>query len=102
MSFTLGLQLCQVSVELVFWNPLSAVELGDAAVNLGVDIPRFSKSQRSCSSCVSSKRSSTSSMSGVVGREASDNAVEGPPGKLRLTMTSQGVLPNGWERWWKL
>jgi len=33
-----SLELRQVSVELVFWNPLSTVELSDAAANLGVDL----------------------------------------------------------------
>jgi hypothetical protein len=35
---SLGFQFRPVSVELIFWNPLSAVELSDAAANLGVDL----------------------------------------------------------------
>ncbi|HTC46866.1 MAG TPA: hypothetical protein VK722_06070 [Candidatus Aquilonibacter sp.] len=35
---SLGFQFRPVSVELIFWNPLSAVELSDAATNLGIDL----------------------------------------------------------------
>jgi hypothetical protein len=40
-------------------------------------------------------------LSGVGGREASDNAVEGSLCTLALTMARQGVLPSSWEQWWK-
>ena len=38
MSFRLDSEVCQISVELIFWNPLSAVELSDASTNLGIDL----------------------------------------------------------------
>ena len=60
-SFRAGLQLCQMSVQLVFGNSFAAVELLNATPNFRVYGVAVSKSQRSCSSCVSTRRSRASS-----------------------------------------
>jgi hypothetical protein len=54
-------QIRQVSLQLIFRDSFAAVELFDAAPVFPLIIFQFSKSQRSCSSWVSSKRSKTSS-----------------------------------------